>query len=112
MRSTMRSGPGVRRIDLGERESSIPAYRTGRQRDIVIQPGAKTSDNTEIIGLELSRPLINRASRWTQASGKTVSFIPGSAETMPPGTSSVDTVVATWTMCTKPDAGAPLAGNF
>ena len=38
-------GPGVRQVDLGERESSIPAYKTVRLRDIVIQPGAKTPDN-------------------------------------------------------------------
>ena|SRR5215211_9188204 len=38
-------GPGVRQVDLGERESSIPAYKTVRLRDIVLQPGAKTPDN-------------------------------------------------------------------
>jgi hypothetical protein len=38
-------GPGVRQVDLGERESVIPAYKTVRLRDIVIQPGAKTPDN-------------------------------------------------------------------
>ena len=38
-------GPGVRQVDLGERESLIPAYKTVRLRDIVIQPGAKTPDN-------------------------------------------------------------------
>ncbi|QRM36004.1 hypothetical protein [Microvirga sp. VF16] len=36
---------GVRQIDLGERESSIPAYKTVRLRDIVLQPGAKTNNN-------------------------------------------------------------------
>jgi quercetin dioxygenase-like cupin family protein len=38
-------GPGVRQVDLGERESLIPAYKTVRLRDIVVQPGAKTPDN-------------------------------------------------------------------
>jgi quercetin dioxygenase-like cupin family protein len=38
-------GPGVRQVDLGERESSIPAYKTVRLRDIVVQPGAKTPDS-------------------------------------------------------------------
>jgi len=38
-------GPGVRQVDLSERESSIPAYKRVRLRDIVIQPGAKTPDN-------------------------------------------------------------------
>jgi hypothetical protein len=36
---------GVRQIDLGERESIIPAYKKVRLRDIVLQPGAKTPDN-------------------------------------------------------------------
>ena len=32
-------------MDLGERESVIPAYGKVRLRDIVLQPGAKTRDN-------------------------------------------------------------------
>jgi len=38
-------GPGVRVVDLGERESIISAYKTIKLRDVVIQPGAKTPDN-------------------------------------------------------------------
>ncbi len=37
--------PGVRQVDLGERESLIPAYGKVRLRDIVLQPGAKTTEN-------------------------------------------------------------------
>jgi quercetin dioxygenase-like cupin family protein len=37
--------PGVRQVDLGERESVIPAYKMVKMRDVVIQPGAKTPDN-------------------------------------------------------------------
>lgn len=37
---------GVRQIDLGERESLISAYKKIRLRDIVLQPGAKTPNNT------------------------------------------------------------------
>ena len=37
--------PGVRVIALGEGPSSIPAYKTVKLRDVVIQPGAKTPDN-------------------------------------------------------------------
>jgi quercetin dioxygenase-like cupin family protein len=37
--------PGVRQVDLSERESVIPAYKMVKMRDIVIQPGAKTTDN-------------------------------------------------------------------
>ena len=38
-------GPGVRVVALGERASNIPAYKTVKLRDVVIQPGAKTPDN-------------------------------------------------------------------
>jgi quercetin dioxygenase-like cupin family protein len=38
-------GPGVRQVDLDERESVLPAYKRLRMRDIVIQPGAATPDN-------------------------------------------------------------------
>jgi quercetin dioxygenase-like cupin family protein len=36
---------GVRQIDLGERESLIPAYKKVRLHDIVLQPGGRTPDN-------------------------------------------------------------------
>jgi quercetin dioxygenase-like cupin family protein len=32
-------------VDLGERESVLPAYKRLRMRNIVIQPGASTPDN-------------------------------------------------------------------
>ncbi|HEY2928430.1 cupin domain-containing protein [Piscinibacter sp.] len=35
--------PGVRRVDLTKRASEIPAYATVSMRDIVYQPGAKSS---------------------------------------------------------------------
>jgi hypothetical protein len=38
--------PGVRQVDLGERESLIPAYTTVSMRDIVFQPGSNTPNNT------------------------------------------------------------------
>ena len=39
------TGPGVRQVDLGERESVIPAYGKVRLRDLVVQPGSKTPEN-------------------------------------------------------------------
>jgi quercetin dioxygenase-like cupin family protein len=35
---------GVRQVDLGDRESMIPAYRRVHLRDVVVQPGAKTPE--------------------------------------------------------------------
>jgi quercetin dioxygenase-like cupin family protein len=37
--------PGVRVVDLGERESILPAYKKLKMRDVVIQPGSATPDN-------------------------------------------------------------------
>jgi hypothetical protein len=37
--------PGVRIVSLGERDSVIPAYKTIKLRDVVIQPGSATPDN-------------------------------------------------------------------
>jgi quercetin dioxygenase-like cupin family protein len=36
--------PGVRRVDLGKRESMIPAYKTVAMRDIVYQPKSKSTN--------------------------------------------------------------------
>jgi quercetin dioxygenase-like cupin family protein len=38
-------GPGVRVVDLGERESIISPYKMIKLRDVVIQPEAKTPEN-------------------------------------------------------------------
>lgn len=64
---------------------------------------------TEIIGLDPSASLIDMASRRAEAHDRTVSFMAGSAETIPLDTGSVDTVVTTWTMRSIPDVGAALA---
>jgi quercetin dioxygenase-like cupin family protein len=36
--------PGVRQVDLGKRQSMVPAYKTVSMRDIVFQPKAKASN--------------------------------------------------------------------
>jgi quercetin dioxygenase-like cupin family protein len=38
-------GPGVRIMDLGERDSILPSYKKLKMRDVVVQPGASTPDN-------------------------------------------------------------------
>ena len=37
-------GPGVRQVDLGQRASVLPAYKTLRMRDVIVQPGASTPE--------------------------------------------------------------------
>ena len=34
--------PGVRQVDLGKRDSMMPAYKTVSMRDVIYQPGSKT----------------------------------------------------------------------
>ena len=36
--------PGVRRVDLGKRDSMIPAYKTVSMRDVVYQPKSKSTN--------------------------------------------------------------------
>ena len=36
--------PGVRRVDLGKRESMIPSYKTVAMRDVVYQPKSKSAN--------------------------------------------------------------------
>ena len=38
-------GPGVRVVELGERESMLAAYKMLKMRDLVLQPGAKTPES-------------------------------------------------------------------
>ena len=38
--------PGVRQVDLGQREAIIPGYKTVSMRDIVVQPGAVIPKDT------------------------------------------------------------------
>ncbi len=37
-------GSGVRQVDLGQRASVLPTYKTLRMRDIIVQPGASTPE--------------------------------------------------------------------
>jgi ubiquinone/menaquinone biosynthesis C-methylase UbiE len=64
---------------------------------------------TEIIGLDPSQALIDMASHRAWADGRTVSFLPASAEAIPLEAGSVDTVVTTWTMCSVPHPERALA---
>lgn len=64
---------------------------------------------TELLGLEPAPRLIAMARRAASRSTLPVKFIEGSAEAIPLGDESVDTVVTTWTLCTIPEAVAALA---
>jgi ubiquinone/menaquinone biosynthesis C-methylase UbiE len=57
----------------------------------------------EIIALEPDPALMEMARKKSPESSRSVSYIESSAEDIPLGNESVDTVVSTWTMCTIPD---------
>lgn len=67
------------------------------------------ADVTEILGLDPSPKLIAMAERAARGASKSVTFIEGSAETIPLDAGSTDTVVTTWTLCTILQAGEALA---
>lgn len=64
---------------------------------------------SEIFGLEPSPWLIAAAERSAKESPALVTFIEGSAESIPLDDRSIDTAVTTWTLCTIPHADLALA---
>src|SRR5690606_23203189 len=62
----------------------------------------------EILGLEPSAQLVSMAKEAATASPSPVTFIEGSAESIPLDSNSIDTVVTTWTLCTIPQATTAL----
>jgi SAM-dependent methyltransferase len=100
-------------IDLAMRNGQLAPYRErvlagaeGRVLEIGVGSGPNLpyypSQATEIIGLE---PHLTLQAMATRAGFRVV---PGSAEVIPLDSSSVDTVVTTWTLCSIPDVEAAL----
>jgi len=58
----------------------------------------------EVLGLDPAPQLIAMARRAGKETALSVSFLLGSAEAIPLGDATVDTVVTTWTLCSIPDA--------
>src|SRR5262249_56991613 len=63
----------------------------------------------EVVGLEPSPRLLSMAERGAERADLPVRLLEGSAESIPLDDASVDTVIMTWTLCSIPDAGRPLA---
>src|SRR5271165_52038 len=58
----------------------------------------------EILGLDPAPRLVDMARKAAKRNTAPVTLIAGSAESIPIGNATVDTVVTTWTLCSIPDA--------
>ena len=102
---TMRQAPlrAMRTRVLAGAEGRVLEYGVGSGLNLPLYgPGV-----TEVIGIDPSAPLLDRARR-AQASVP-VTLLEGSAEAVPLDAHSVDTVVTTWSLCTIPDAARALS---
>jgi len=63
----------------------------------------------EVLALEPAAKLVTMARSASRGAGMPVSFLEASAEAIPLGDHSVDTIVTTWTMCSIPHADTALA---
>jgi ubiquinone/menaquinone biosynthesis C-methylase UbiE len=107
-------------INLAMRQKNLVAYRgrilpsaEGRVLEIGIGSGLNlpfySSNARYVIGLDPSQKLLAMARRAQRpGSSAKLELIEGSAETIPLGSASIDTVVTTWTLCSIPDAGRAL----
>ena len=102
-------------IELGMRNKEARRYRervipqaTGRVLEVGIGSGLNLpfygAGVDHLFALEPSPELRKMAGRRTKGARFTVEFLDRSAEEIPLGPASVDTVVTTWTLCTIPDA--------
>jgi ubiquinone/menaquinone biosynthesis C-methylase UbiE len=102
-------------INLSMRNRELRPYRDralAQARGRVLEIGVGSGVNLpiygpqvmEIVGIEPSPRLITMAQRVADRANAHVTFIAGSAESLPMDTASIDTVVTTWTLCSIPDA--------
>src|SRR5262249_43076999 len=96
----------MRRRDLAAYRSRVVPAADGRVLEIGIGSGFNLpfySRNVErLIGLDPSPKLLSMVRRDLRPNAPLVELIEGSAEAVPLGNHTVDTVVTTWTLCSIP----------
>jgi ubiquinone/menaquinone biosynthesis C-methylase UbiE len=89
------------------------ANATGRVLEIGVGSGLNlplySPPTTSVLGIDPSAELLAMARPRAERSAIPVTLLEASAERLPIETSSIDTVVTTWTLCTIPDAAQALA---
>jgi ubiquinone/menaquinone biosynthesis C-methylase UbiE len=101
-------------INMSMRQPLFAAYRQrvgsgarGRVLEIGMGSGLNlpyyTDMVAEVIGLDPSAKLLSMAQRSASTFGRRVELLEGTAEAIPLGEDSVDTIVSTWTLCSIPD---------
>jgi ubiquinone/menaquinone biosynthesis C-methylase UbiE len=106
-------------IQMSMKQEHFEPYRrrvvgaaVGRVLEVGVGSGLNLpfySAATHVVGLDPSPRLLAMAREATGDRSKSVELIEGSAESIPLPDHSIDTVVATWTMCSIPDLPAALA---
>jgi len=100
-------------INLSMGQKNLVAYRSrvvpaaeGRVLEIGIGSGLNlpfySSNARQVVGLDPSQKLLAMARRAGRSASCDVEFIEGSAEKIPLDSSSIDTVMTTWTLCSIP----------
>jgi ubiquinone/menaquinone biosynthesis C-methylase UbiE len=109
--------PRLTHLSMGQ--AQLKPYRarvSGSARGRVLEIGFGSGRNLplygdaveEIIGVDPSAEMLALAKPAVAASKRKVMLLPQSAESLPLGDGSMDTVVVTWSLCSIPDPGAAL----
>jgi ubiquinone/menaquinone biosynthesis C-methylase UbiE len=105
---------------LAMRQKQLLPFRqriVGAAEGLVLEVGVGSGLNfpiygasvTSVIGLEPSPELLRMARPRASAAAIPVALLDASAEAIPLGSGSIDTIVTTWTLCTIPNAQRALA---
>ncbi|RXG89711.1 class I SAM-dependent methyltransferase [Bradyrhizobium zhanjiangense] len=103
----------MRQAQLVPYRTRVASAATGRVLELGIGPGLNLGfygpSVTQIIGIDPSPKLLEVARNAGRQHVSRLDLIEGSAEAIPLESSSVDTVVTTWTMCSIPNVNRALS---